>query len=144
MTPARQPHYNTTDEDFDFIWKNISSPLIVRDRINVIKSRPHPAPAQGCCDIETIKPQPECFGNWKGIDSDCNCHIWGYCADVTIRARKAREQVLDALQRIADEKTFRNGKAKPCMMYRKDLVMFIESLRAQQQDHPSTKGGEHR
>jgi hypothetical protein len=45
--PAQQPQreHMVTDADFDFIWKNIHFPLIVRDRINVIKSRPHtPAP----------------------------------------------------------------------------------------------------
>jgi len=51
--------------------------------------RPHTPAPSGCCDIETITPQPECFGHWKGIDSDCNCNQWGYCADVTIRARAA-------------------------------------------------------
>jgi hypothetical protein len=34
--------YTITNADFDFIWENIESPLIVRDRINVIKSRSHP------------------------------------------------------------------------------------------------------
>ena len=37
-----QQHYEVTDGDFDFIWKNIDSPLVVRDRINVIKTRSHP------------------------------------------------------------------------------------------------------
>jgi hypothetical protein len=38
MTQPQQ-HYDVTDDDFDFIWKNIDSPLVVRDRINVIKTR---------------------------------------------------------------------------------------------------------
>ena len=37
-----QQHYDVTDDDFDFIWKNIDSPLVVRDRINLIKTRSHP------------------------------------------------------------------------------------------------------
>ena len=41
MTQPQQ-HYDVTDDDFDFIWKNIDSPLVVRDRINVIKTRSHP------------------------------------------------------------------------------------------------------
>jgi hypothetical protein len=41
MTQPQQ-HYDVTDGDFDFIWKNIDSPLVVRDRINVIKTRSHP------------------------------------------------------------------------------------------------------
>ena len=37
-----QQHYDVTDDDFDFIWKNIDFPLVVRDWINVIKTRSHP------------------------------------------------------------------------------------------------------
>ena len=52
---------------------------------------------RGCCDIEIIKPQPECFGKWQGLDSKkCNvCHIWGYCGDVTTRTTAIRNATLD-------------------------------------------------
>lgn len=60
----QQPKEHTIyDSDFDFIWNNINSPLIVRDRINVIKSRscPHPAPQQPTkCNVSQCKISYHC------------------------------------------------------------------------------------
>jgi len=49
-----QQHYEVTDGDFDFIWKNIDSPLVVRDRINVIKTRSHPYQSERDAVLERL------------------------------------------------------------------------------------------
>ena len=54
MTQPQQ-HYDVTDDDFDFIWKNIDSPLVVRDRINVIKTRSHPYQSERDTVLERLK-----------------------------------------------------------------------------------------
>ena len=80
MTPARQPQHIITDEDFDFIWKNISSPLVVRDRINVIKSRPH-----------TSAPAPDAPLPFTISDDDLgNFTRWILARDIT-KAKAERE-----------------------------------------------------
>ena len=55
---------------------------------------------------ESIRPKPDCFGKWQGLDSEkCKaCIIWGYCADVEEAAAQARADVLDEIQNWLCEK----------------------------------------
>lgn len=49
------------------------------------------------CDLETIRPTKNCFSHFKGYASpECKgCSQWGYCADITIRCKAAREEVME-------------------------------------------------
>jgi len=51
------------------------------------------------CNLNTISPTPNCFGQWQGLDSEkCKtCNIWGYCADLEARTAAIRNQTLDGL-----------------------------------------------
>ena len=57
-----------------------------------------PAAPMGC-DLQSIKPTPECFGKWQGLDSEkCKaCFTWGYCADIEARTATIRNATLDEI-----------------------------------------------
>ena len=74
MTQPQQ-HYDVTDDDFDFIWKNIDSPLVVRDRINVIKTRSHPYQSERDKVLELLEDlRKYANGEYKEADLSDNEH----------------------------------------------------------------------
>ena len=77
MTPTQhpQPQYTSTDEDFDFIWKNIESPLIVRDRINVIKTRSRPLTSH----TNATAPEKRLPVKCKNVERFPDCRVAGSC-----------------------------------------------------------------
>jgi len=81
MTQPQQ-HYEVTDGDFDFIWKNIDSPLVVRDRINVIKTRSHSHQSEQYClwiEDEDGVYQTSCLHSFEFMDGTPERNGIKYC-----------------------------------------------------------------